>query len=107
MLPIRATGGVEARETVDFDSLPAQLTNESSKETVNDKLVLQLLGQLLLTASQSHRTFLEQQARCVRELMQRVPDNRRVVETELAMVYQQLKASFSRLVEAIGDHSVR
>jgi hypothetical protein len=93
------------RETVEFDSLPAQLTDPSNKETVDDKLVLELLGQLLLTASQSHRTFLEQQEQCVRELMQRIPDNPRAVESELAKVYQQIKASFARLVEAIGDHT--
>jgi hypothetical protein len=94
------------RETVEFDRLPAQLTDASTKETVDDKLVLELLGQLLLTASQSHRTFLEHQEKCVRELMQKIPDNPPAVEAELAKVYQQIKASFARLVEAIGDHPV-
>jgi hypothetical protein len=35
--------------------------------------------------------------------MQRIADNPRSVEAELANTYQQIKASFSRLVEAIGD----
>ena len=94
------------RETVEFDGLPVQLTDAANKETVDDKMVLELLGQLLLTASQSHRTFLEHQELCVRELMQQIPDRPRFVESELAKVYQQIRASFSRLVEAIGDHPV-
>jgi hypothetical protein len=102
--PVKATERDVVRETVEFDSLPVQQIDESNKDTVDEKMVLELLGQLLLTASQSHRTFLEQQEQCVRELMQRIPDSPRVVESELAKVYQQIKASFSRLVEAIGDH---
>jgi hypothetical protein len=95
-----------SRDTVEFDSLPVQpLVDQSAKETIDEKLVLELLGQLLLTASQSHRTFLEQQEQSVRELMQRIPDSPRIVETELAKVYQQIRASFSRFVEAIGDIS--
>jgi hypothetical protein len=92
-----------ARETVEFDSLTLPPVDQSTKETVDEKMVLELLGQLLLTASQSHRAFLEQQEQSVRELMLRIPDNPRSVETELANIYQQIKASFSRLVEAIGD----
>jgi hypothetical protein len=92
-----------ARETVEFDSLTIQPVDQSTKETVDEKMVLELLGQLLLTASQSHRAFLEQQEHSVRELMQRISDNPRSVEAELANIYQQIKASFSRLVEAIGD----
>jgi hypothetical protein len=91
-----------ARETVEFDST-IQPVDQATKETVDEKMVLELLGQLLLTASQSHRAFLEQQEQSVRELMQRISDNPRSVEAELANIYQQIKASFSRLVEAIGD----
>jgi hypothetical protein len=94
-----------AHETVEFDSLPVELIDQSTKETVDEKLVLELLGQLLLTASQSHRTFLEEQEKSVRELMQKIPDSPRTVEAELAKVYQQIRASFARLVEAIGDIS--
>jgi hypothetical protein len=104
-MSIKATERESVRETVEFDSLPPQPTEASSKETVDDKMVIELLGQLLLTASQSHRTFLEEQERHVGELMQRIPDNPRVVESELAKVYQQIRASFARLVEAIGDHT--
>jgi hypothetical protein len=103
-MPIKATERDVVRETVEFDSLPVQVSDESTKETVDEKMVLALLGQLLLTASQSHRTFLEQQEQCVRELMQRIPDSPHLVESELAKVYQRIKASFTRLVEAIGDH---
>jgi hypothetical protein len=95
------------RETVEFTKFPANLAqsvDEASKDTVDDKMVIELLGQLLLTASQSHRTFLEQQEHRVRELMQRIPDSPRFVEAELVKVYQQIRASFTRLVEAIGDH---
>ena len=106
MLPAKATERETARETVEFDSLPVQPTNPSTKDTVDEKMVLELLGQLLLISSQSHRKFLEEQEQCVRELMQRIPDSPRVVEAELAKVYQQIKASFTRLVEAIGDHHV-
>ena len=105
MSQLNVTESDESRETVEFDKLPAQFTDEANKETVDDKMVLELLGQLLLTASQSHRTFLEQQECRVRELMQRIPDNPQSVESELAKVYQQIRASFSRLVDAIGDHS--
>ncbi len=93
-----------SRDTVEFDGLLPQLADEANKETVDDKMVIELLGQLLLTASQSHRTFLEQQENCVRELMQQIPHNPQVVEVELIKVYQQIRASFSRLAEAIGDH---
>jgi hypothetical protein len=93
------------RETIEFDGLPTQFNDPSSKETVDDKLVIELIGQLLLTASRSHRAFLEQQEHLVVELMQQIPANPRLVEAELAKVYQQIKASFIRLVEAIGDHS--
>jgi hypothetical protein len=102
--PLNFTESEGIRETVEFDMLPAQPADQASKETVDDKMVLELLGQLLLTASQSHRTFLEQQERCVRSLLLRIPDEPVFVEAELAKVYQQIKASFSRLVEAIGDH---
>ncbi|HEX4413765.1 MAG TPA: hypothetical protein VH107_09065 [Lacipirellulaceae bacterium] len=101
----RTTTNREAgRDTVEFGSLPVQSSDQSTKETVDEKMVLELLGQLLLTASQSHRNFLEQQEKQVRELMQKIPHSPRLVESELAKVYQQIKASFSRLVEAIGDH---
>jgi hypothetical protein len=106
VLPKKTTEGSGVRETVEFDSLPTHLTDISNRETVDDKMVLELLAQLLLAASQSHRTFLEQQEQCVRELIQRIPDNPRIVESELIKVYQQIKQSFSRLVEAIGDHPV-
>jgi hypothetical protein len=104
VLRLKDTEHEGVRETVEFNSLPVQQTDESTKETVDEKMVLELLGQLLLTASQAHRTFLEQQEQCVRELMQRIPDSPRLVESELTKVYQQIKASFSRLAEAIGDH---
>jgi hypothetical protein len=81
--------------------LPA---DEASKETVDEKLVIELLGQLLLAASRSHRTFLEQQELQVRQLIEKIPENPRQVEMELAKIYQEIRASFSRLVEAIGDH---
>lgn len=101
----RTTTDREAgRETVEFGSLPVQPADESTKETVDEKMVLELLGQLLLTSSQAHRTFLKQQEQYVSELMQKIPDDPRLVESELAKVYQQIKASFTRLVEAIGDH---
>lgn len=103
VLPSPATKREAARETVEFDSLPVQPVDQSTKETVDEKMVLELLGQLLLTASQSHRAFLEQQEQSVRQLMQRIADNPRSVEAELANTYQQIKASFTRLVEAIGD----
>ena len=103
VLPSPTTKRDAARETVEFDSLPLQPADQSTKETVDEKMVIELLGQLLLTASQSHRAFLEQQELSVRQLMQRIPDNPRAVEAELANIYQQIKASFSRLVEAIGD----
>ena len=102
----KATERDGVRETVEFTSLPVQPTDEANKETLDDKMIIELLGQLLLTASQSHRTFLEQQEHNVRELMQQIPDNPRFVESELAKVYQQIRASFSRLAEAIGDHTV-
>jgi hypothetical protein len=101
---LKVTEDDGVRETVEFNKFPDQLTDEASKETVDDKMVIELLAQLLLTASQSHRTFLEQQELRVRELMQRIPDNPLFVESELVKVYQQIRASFSRLVEAIGDH---
>lgn len=94
------------RDTVEFDALPIQSDDLSSKVTVDDKLVIELIGQLLLTASQSHRTFLEQQERLVVELMHQIPEKPRLVEAELAKVYQQIRASFVRLAEAIGDHSL-
>ena len=94
----------EVRETIEFDSLPDSLISRANVETIDDKMVLELLGQLLITASQSHRTFLKQQEQFVRDLMLRIPDSPRVVESELLEVYQKIKASFSRLVEAIGDH---
>jgi hypothetical protein len=103
VLPSPTTKREAARETVEFDSLPLQPIDQSTKETVDEKMVLELLGQLLLTASQAHRAFLEQQEQSVRQLMQRIADNPRSVEAELANTYQQIKASFSRLVEAIGD----
>jgi hypothetical protein len=71
---------------------------------VDDKLVIELLCQLLLNASQTHRMFLQEQERALLELIERIPENPRVVEAEVLKVYQQIKASFSRLVEAIGDH---
>ncbi len=92
------------RETVEFDSLPSQPTNEANKETVDEKLVIELLGQLLLAASRSHRTFLKQQEQQVRQLIEKIPENPQHVETELARIYQEIRASFSRLVEAIGEH---
>ena len=104
MPPQKVTERDAVRETVEYNRLPAEITDEANKETVDDKMVIELLGQLLLTASQSHRTFLEQQEHCVRELMQRIPDNPQFVESEIVKVYQQIRASFSRLVEAIGDH---
>jgi hypothetical protein len=107
VLPAKASERDVVRETVEFDSLPVQPIDQSTKETVDEKMVLELLGQLLLTAIQSHRVFLEEQEQRVRELMQRIPDNPRLVDAELAAVYQQIKASFSRLVEAIGDHPAR
>lgn len=99
-----ATERESSRDTVEFDGLLPLLVDEANKETVDDKMVIELLGQLLLTASQSHRTFLEQQENCVRELMQQIPRNPQFVEAELIKVYQQIRASFSRLAEAIGDH---
>ncbi len=104
MSSVKATERDIVRETVEFDSLPVQLIDQSTKETVDEKMVLELLGQLLLSSMQSHRIFLEQQEQHVRELLQRIPDSPRLVDAELAEVYQQIKASFSRLVEAIGDH---
>jgi len=94
------------RDTVEFEAFPLQSDDSSSKDTVDDKLVIELIGQLLLTASQSHRTFLEQQERLVVELMHQIPEKPRFVEAELAKVYQQIRASFVRLAEAIGDHSL-
>ena len=102
----KATERDGARETIEFTSFPPQLTDQANKETVDDKMVLELLGQLLLTASQSHREFLQQQEDSVRDLMKRIPDNPQFVESELAKVYQQVRVSFSRLVEAIGDYPV-
>jgi hypothetical protein len=102
--PQKVTEPDAVRETVEFNKLPAQLTDEANKETVDEKMVIELLAQLLLTSSQSHRTFLEYQECYVRELMQRIPDNPQFVQAELVKVYQQIRASFSRLVEAIGDH---
>jgi hypothetical protein len=103
-VPSPTTKRETGRDTVEFGSLPVQFTDDSTKETVDEKMVIELLGQLLLTASQSHRNFLEQQEEHVRELMQRIRENPRQVEAELAKVYQQIKASFTRLAEAIGDH---
>jgi hypothetical protein len=100
----------KTRETVEFDTLSSVPdfsilpVDEANKETVDEKLVIELLGQLLLAASRSHRTFLEQQELQVRQLIERIPENPRQVESELARVYQEIRASFSRLVEAIGDH---
>ena len=94
----------KSRETVEFDSLPNLSTDEANKETVDEKLVIELLGQLLLAASRSHRTFLEQQEAHVRLLIEKIAENPRHVESELARIYQEIRASFSRLVEAIGDH---
>jgi hypothetical protein len=107
VLQAKASERDVVRETVEFDCLPVQRIDQSTKETVDEKMVLELLGQLLLTAIQSHRVFLEEREQHVRELMQRIPENPRLVDAELAAVYQQIKASFSRLVEAIGDHPAR
>ena len=92
------------RDTVEFDSLPELPADEANKETVDEKLVIELLGQLLLAASRSHRTLLEQQEQLVHQLIEKIPENPRHVEAELARIYQEIRASFSRLVEAIGDH---
>lgn len=105
MTPFNAMTSEGARETVEFDSLPADWADPASRETVDDKMVIELLSQLLLTASQTHRTFLEEQERLVRELAKKIPENPRFVEAELLKVYQQIKASFTRLIEAIGDLS--
>jgi hypothetical protein len=104
VLPVKTTERNAVRETVEFDSLPVQRIDPSTKETVDEKMVLELLGQLLLSAMQSHRVFLKSQEQRVRELIAKIPDSPRIVDAELAEVYQQIKASFSRLVEAIGDH---
>lgn len=103
MNSFKAVEGQNARETVEFDSLPSDWVDSSNRETVDDKLVIELLSQLLLTASQTHRTFLEEQERVVRELLTKIPENPRFVESELLKVYQQIRASFTRLVDAIGD----
>lgn len=103
MSSFHAVEGQGSRDTVEFDSLPSDWMDPANRETVDDKLVIELLSQLLLTASRTHRTFLEQQEQLVQELIDRIHDNPRIVEAELLKVYQQIKASFSRLVEAIGD----
>jgi hypothetical protein len=103
MSSFKTVEGQSARETVEFDALPADWADPATRETVDDKMVIELLSQLLLSASQTHRTFLEQQEQLVRELMKRIPENPRLVESELLKVYQQIKASFTRLSEAIGD----
>ena len=93
-----------SRETLEFSISVAQFSGEATKDTIDVAMVVELLCQLLLTASLSHRTFLEQQENCVRDLMQRLPDDAQLVEAELAKVYHQIKASFNRLAEAIGDN---
>lgn len=80
----KATERNGVRETIEFTSFLLPQTDEANKETVDDKMVLELLGQLLLAASQSHRIFLQQQEDSVRDLMKRIPDNPRFVESELA-----------------------
>ena len=104
MSSLKTNAGQEVRKTIEFDSLPDSLISSANVETIDDKMVLELLGQLLITASQSHRTFLEQQEEFARDLMLRISDSPRVVESELLEAYQRIIASFSRLVEAIGDY---
>jgi hypothetical protein len=103
MEPVSTDESDPTRETLEFSAPPAASSDQALKDTVDDKLVLELLGQLLITASQSHRSYLEKQEIYVSELVQRLPADARFVESELAKVYQDIKASFSRLVEAIGD----
>lgn len=100
----RSVNSEGGHDTVEFDSLTLPLNGDALKDTVDEKLVIELLGQLLLTASQAHRTLLEEQENRVRSLMQRIADDPQSVEAELLKVYQDIKASFSRLVQAIGDH---
>src|SRR4051794_1704506 len=86
--PVKASERDVVRETVEFDNLPGELIDQSTRETVDEKMIVELLGELLLASMKSHRVFLGQQEERVRELMQRIPDSPRFVDAELAEVYQ-------------------